>query len=66
MKNLLTGNAGTIAVILVVVVVLVLAMLLLVTLVRYKKCPSDKIMVIYGKISPNKDGTYRRDRKSVV
>ena len=56
MKNLLTGNAGTIAVILVVVVVLVLAML---TLVRYKKCPSDKIMVIYGKISPNKDGTYR-------
>lgn len=59
MKNLLAGNAGTIAVILVVVIVLVLAMLLLVTLVRYKKCPSDKIMVIYGKISPNKDGTYR-------
>ncbi len=59
MKNLLAGSAGTIAVILIVVVVLVLAMLLLVTLVRYKKCPSDKIMVIYGKISPNKDGTYR-------
>lgn len=26
---------------------------------RYKKCPSDKIMVIYGKLSPNKDGTQR-------
>jgi flotillin len=34
-------------------------MLLLIVLMRYKKCPSDKIMVIYGKISPNKDGTYR-------
>ena len=59
MKNLLAGSAGTIAVVLAVVVVLVLAMLVLLTLVRYKKCPSDKIMVIYGKISPNKDGTYR-------
>lgn len=49
----------TISVILVVVVVLVAAMLLLLVLCRYKKCPSDKIMVIYGKISPNKDGTYR-------
>ena len=58
MKNLLSG-AGTIGIILAVVVVLVLVMLLLVVLVRYKKCPSDKIMVIYGKISSNKDGTYR-------
>ncbi len=24
---------------------------------RYKKCPSDKIMVIYGKVGKNKDGT---------
>lgn len=59
MKNLLAGNAATIAIVLVVVIVLVLVMLLLVTLLRYKKCPSDKVMVIYGKISPNKDGTYR-------
>lgn len=58
MNNLLS-TGGTIAVILTVVIVLVLVMLLLVVLVRYKKCPSDKIMVIYGKISPNKDGTYR-------
>ena len=26
---------------------------------RYKKCPSDKIMVIYGSIGKNKDGTSR-------
>lgn len=59
MKNLLAGIGETIGIILGIVVVLVLVMMLLVVLVRYKKCPSDKIMVIYGKISPNKDGTYR-------
>ncbi len=58
MNNLLSVGA-TIGIVLAVVVVLVLVMLMLVALVRYKKCPSDKIMVIYGKISPNKDGTYR-------
>ncbi len=26
---------------------------------RYRKCPSDKIMVIYGKVGRNKDGTSR-------
>ena len=26
---------------------------------RYKKCPSDKIMVIYGSVGKNKDGTNR-------
>lgn len=26
---------------------------------RYKKCPSDKIMVIYGKVGTNRDGTQR-------
>jgi len=26
---------------------------------RYRKCPSDKIMVIYGKVGTNPDGTYR-------
>lgn len=59
MKNLLANVGTTIGIVLGIVVVLVLVMMLLVVLVRYKKCPSDKIMVIYGKISPNKDGTYR-------
>jgi len=30
-----------------------------VILSRYRKCPSDKILVIYGKVGSNKDGTYR-------
>ncbi len=58
MVNLLAGMSP-LAIVLVVVITLVLVILLLTVLLRYKKCPSDKIMVIYGKISPNKDGTYR-------
>ncbi len=60
MNNLLAlGTGATIGAVLGIVVGLVLVMLLLVCLVRYKKCPSDKIMVIYGKVSKNKDGTGR-------
>lgn len=59
MINLLASIGATIGIILGIVIILVLIMLGLVVLARYKKCPSDKIMVIYGKISPNKDGTYR-------
>lgn len=43
----------------VVVVVLIFFSLLLAFLSRYKKCPSDKIMVIYGKVGKSKDGTAR-------
>jgi len=43
----------------VVVVVLFLFGLMLVILSRYRRCPSDKIMVIYGKVGHNKDGTAR-------
>lgn len=43
----------------IVAVVLVVFMVLLTIAVRYKTCPPDKIMVIYGKISSNPDGTYR-------
>lgn len=41
-----------------VIVVLLFSMVLLV-LSRYKKCPSDKVMVIYGKVGNNKDGSTR-------
>ena len=44
--------------VLVVVAVSIFA-LLMVVISRYKKCPSDKIMVIYGKVGTNKDGTQR-------
>ncbi|NLM50491.1 MAG: flotillin family protein, partial [Clostridiaceae bacterium] len=33
--------------------------MVLVFLSRYKKCPSDKILVIYGKVGQGKDGTQR-------
>ncbi|HBL83340.1 MAG: flotillin [Clostridiales bacterium GWF2_38_85] len=48
--------------ILIVVLALVAFMLLLTILGRYKKCPSDKIMVIYGRVSHNKDGTAKSAR----
>ena len=43
----------------VIAVVLIFFSLLLAFLSRYKKCPSDKIMVIYGKVGKSKDGTAR-------
>jgi flotillin len=41
------------------VLAVILFSIFLVVVSRYKKCPSDKIMVIYGKVSSNKDGTSR-------
>lgn len=49
---------GAIVALIIVAVLLVLSVLLM-FLTRYKKCPSDKVMVIYGKISNNKDGSPR-------
>ena len=46
----------------VVVVVILVFSLLLMCLARYRRCPSDKVMVIYGKIGQNKDGTARSAR----
>ena len=59
MKNLLASAGATIGIVVGIVVALVAVMIILTVFVRFKKCPSDKIMVIYGKISANKDGTYR-------
>lgn len=39
--------------------VVVLFTMFLVVLSRYRRCPSDKILVIYGKVGSNKDGTAR-------
>lgn len=48
--------------ILVCVVVVILFSLLLFLLKRYKKCPSDKVMVIYGKVGNNGDGSTKSAR----
>lgn len=45
--------------ILVTVIVVVLFTTFIILLSRYRKCPSDKIMVIYGKVGSNADGTQR-------
>ncbi|MCI8388113.1 MAG: flotillin family protein [Clostridiales bacterium] len=45
------------------VLICVIALLVLTTFIviasRYRKCPSDKVMVIYGKVGNNADGTSR-------
>ncbi len=43
----------------IVVIAIFLFTLLLVFLSRYRRCPSDKVLVIYGKVGTNKDGTTR-------
>ena len=49
-------------VILVSVVALIVLVLLMMLLRRYKKCPSDKVMVIYGSVGQNADGSNRSAR----
>ena len=46
-------------IILICAVALVLTTFIIWVCSRYKKCPSDKIMVVYGSIGKNKDGTNR-------
>ncbi|MEG1710791.1 MAG: SPFH domain-containing protein [Clostridia bacterium] len=57
LSNMLLLTEGVIGLI-VGIVVVVLAFLILFAS-RYRKCPSDKIMVIYGRIGNNADGTMR-------
>ncbi len=62
MLNLLTNTGGGVEtglVVLIVAAVLIVFMLFITIISRYKKCPSDKIMVIYGKVGNNPDGTSR-------
>ncbi|MEN6471467.1 MAG: SPFH domain-containing protein [Clostridiaceae bacterium] len=49
-------------IILMLVIAIVVVTTLILVLSRYKKCPSDKIMVIYGKVGSNPDGSSRSAR----
>ncbi len=49
----------TSVIIAIMVIALFLFTMLLVVLARYRRCPSDKVLVIYGKVGTNKDGTTR-------
>ena len=62
MNSLLTAQSSGIPVgflPLIMAGVLILFGIGLVLMTRFKKCPSDKIMVIYGKVGNNDDGTAR-------
>lgn len=60
MTNLLAAAGWVGGVIGIVIGLLVIGVLLFVLIAsRYKKCPSDKIMVIYGNVGKSKDGTTR-------
>lgn len=49
-------------IILIAVVAVLLFSMLLVILTRYHRCPSDKVMVIYGKVGTDNDGSNRSSR----
>lgn len=51
---------GIIGIIVAIVVAVILIILLIVS--RYKKCPSDKVMVIYGAVGKTKDGSARSSK----
>ena len=57
--NLLASGISSAWVGLICVLALVIFTGLVVIVSRYKKCPSDKVMVIYGNVGNNKDGTSR-------
>ncbi|MFQ9800261.1 MAG: flotillin family protein [Clostridia bacterium] len=48
--------------VLIAVIVILVLSTLLVILSRYRKCPSDKVMVIYGRIGNGSDGTSRSSK----
>jgi len=52
----------TVAIIAIIVAVLILFVLFISVLSRYRKCPSDKILVVYGKIGGEKDGSNRSSK----
>ncbi len=56
---MLAGGISATWPLIVLAVAIVLFALIVVFASRYKKCPSDKIMVIYGKVGTNRDGTQR-------
>ena len=57
MNSILASDGGVVALVVIIPLILVMVLLLLAT--RFKKCPSDKIMVVYGKVSSGKGEQHR-------
>jgi len=53
---------GEMTLVLMIVAAVFVFTLLLLVLSRYRKCPSDKVLVIYGKVGSNPDGSPRSAR----
>ena len=53
---------GTETIIIICIIVAVLFAALMAILSRYRKCPSDKVLVIYGKVGTDKNGQARSAR----
>ena len=53
------GSMNPSVVMLTAVIVLIVLTTIIVILSRYRKCPSDKILVIYGKVGQTQDGQQR-------
>lgn len=47
---------------LVISIIVVILLIIILFVSRYKKCPSDKVMVIYGKVGSTKDGATKSAR----
>ncbi|MDR0324638.1 MAG: flotillin family protein [Oscillospiraceae bacterium] len=56
---ILSGFTGSSALVFVLIIVFVFFGAMLAILSRYRKCPSDKILVIYGKVGQGADGSAR-------
>ncbi|MDQ2085201.1 SPFH domain-containing protein [Herbivorax sp. ANBcel31] len=52
------GFEGYVLVLVTIIVVMIFSTIIAL-FSRYKKCPSDKILVVYGKVGKNKEGTTR-------
>ena len=63
LNTAVTGSIDPMVVVLVCAIVVVVLTTILLIFSRYKKCPSDKIMVIYGKIG--KKGSENRSAKCI-
>lgn len=50
------------AIVMIVIAVIILFGAFIFFLARFKRCPSDKILVIYGRLKKNKDGSARPSR----
>ena len=56
------AGASFTALVLVCVVVLLILTTMIVIFSRYRKCPSDKVLVIYGKVGSGQDGASRSSK----